>query len=277
MEIPDLYGELTDKDFQEIGNFIYEKYGINLYPRKKILLKSRLQKRLKHLGISNYSDYRDYLFKTKEEVIQMIDNISTNKTDFFREAVHFEYLEGILKKGFANNLDNNELLVWSAGCSSGQEAYSLAMTIDSVKSTGYKYRVFASDISLSVLKTAKEAIYPFDLLNQIPVEFRKKYLLKSKDRANPRFRINKEIRDKVEFSYYNLLNKKPFSKLKFNIIFCRNTLIYFDADTQKRVIHNLIRNLKNDGLLFLGHSESLINMGLPLEAVYPSVYKKNKF
>jgi chemotaxis protein methyltransferase CheR len=275
MEIPDLYGELKDNDFQKIGSFIYKNYGINLYPKKKVLLKSRLQKRLKHLGISSYSDYRDYLFNNKEEIIHMIDKISTNKTDFFREAVHFEYLEDIIKNGFANNLDNNELLVWSAGCSSGQEAYSLAMTIDNLKSEiGYKYRIFASDISLSVLKTAKEAIYPFNLLNQIPLVFRKKYLLKSKDKINPRFRIVKELRDNTEFSFYNLLSKDAFSKLKFNIIFCRNTLIYFDTETQIKVMHNLISHLKKGGLLFLGHSESIINMGLPLETVHPSVYEK---
>lgn len=274
MEYHNTYGDLSDKDFQRIGSFIYENYGINLYPHKKTLLKSRLIKRVKHLGLSSYSEYSEYLFNHEEEVIYMIDNISTNKTDFFREPSHFDFLKDHLKNVFAEK-SNTDLLIWSAGCSSGQEAYSLAMMIEDLRPSNLNFSIYGSDISLSVLKTAKQAIYPFDLLDQIPPLYRKKYLLKSKEVTNPRFRISKELRSKIHFSFYNLLSNESFSDLKFDIIFCRNTLIYFDNETQKAVINNLINHLSNNGLLFLGHSESIINMNLKLDAVHPSVYKKN--
>jgi len=272
----DPYGDLSDKDFKQISDYIYDNYGILLYPKKKLLVKSRLQKRIKKLNLNTYSEYCKYLLNNEEESVEMIDRISTNKTDFFREVSHFHYLREEILKGYFKDIDTSGLKIWSAACSSGQEPYSLAMMLeDTSGKINFKFEIMASDISISMLKTAKTAIYPLALINQIPDNYIKKYLLKSKDNSKAQFRIAPEIRSKTKFFFHNLLSDKIKYPYNFDVIFCRNTLIYFDRETQARVINKLLNKLNNNGLLFLGHSESLINMNLNLEVVYPSVYKKN--
>lgn len=272
------YGDLSDYDFKRISDFIYDHYGINLYPKKRLLVKSRLQKRIKHLGLKDYSEYCDFLLKSEEglkESIYMIDRISTNKTDFFRESDHFEYLANKLLSDNSKQNSSRNLKIWSAGCSSGQEPYTIAMVLSEVKNKwDINFEIYASDISISMLKIAKKAIYPFDQLNQIPNQYKKAYLLRSKDKKNPKFRINTILRNKVHFFHSNLLDEQKSIKDKMDIIFCRNTIIYFDRETQERVINNLLDKLKPNGYLFIGHSESLINMDFPLEHIFPAVYKK---
>jgi len=278
VDISNIYGDLSDYDFKRLSEFIYGQYGINLYPKKRLLVKSRLQKRIKHLGLKDYSEYCDFLLKSEEglsESIQMIDRISTNKTDFFREADHFEYLTNRFLEDYLNPNYSNNLKIWSAGCSSGQEAYTIAMVLSEVKNKwNLNFEIFASDISISMLEAGKKAIYPFDQLDQIPDQYRKKYLLRSKDKSNPKFRINTILRNKVHFFHGNLLKEQTNFNEKMDIIFCRNTLIYFDRETQVTVINNLLDKLKPNGHLFIGHSESLINMDFPLEHIFSAVYKK---
>ncbi|MFK5857080.1 MAG: CheR family methyltransferase [Bacteroidota bacterium] len=279
MELKQTYGELLDKDFKRLGKFIYDNYGINLYPQKQVLVKSRLQRRLSILGMSSYSEYCDYVLKHehgKEEAIHMIDRISTNKTDFFREDDHFDYLSETLLKYYFAETGKKKLRIWSAGCSSGEEPYTIAMVLSEQKGSipFFDFSIFASDISTTVLKKAKAAVYPESDLEEIPTVYHSKYLLKSKDKTKKQIRITSNIRNKVKFFRYNLLgSKSPFNK-PVDVIFCRNTLIYFDRQTQQRVINHLISNLPIGGYLFLGHSESLINMSFPLKNVFPSVYKK---
>lgn len=273
------YGDLSDYDFKRLSVFIYDHYGINLYPKKKLLVKSRLQKRIAHLGLKNYSEYCNFLLKSNdglEESIHMIDRISTNKTDFFRESDHFEFLANTLLTDYLKENSSTNLKIWSAGCSSGQEPYTIAMVLSEVKNKfGINFEIFASDISISMLKIANNAVYPFDQLNQIPNQYKKAYLLRSKDRKNPKFRINTTLRNKVHFFHSNLLEEQKSVKEKMDIIFCRNTLIYFDRETQRKVINNLLDKLKPNGYLFIGHSESLINMDFTLEHIFPAVYKNN--
>ena len=272
----DPYGDLSDKDFKQISDYIYDNYGILLYPKKKLLVKSRLQKRIKKLNLNTYSEYCKYLLNNEDESVEMIDRISTNKTDFFREVSHFHYLREEILKGSSPAINTKGLKIWSAACSSGQEPYSLAMMLEDISNTKkFNFEIMASDISISMLKTAKTAIYPFALINQIPDNYIRKYLLKSKDNSKAQFRIAPEIRSKTKFFFHNLLADKVKYPYNFDVIFCRNTLIYFDRETQAKVISKLLNKLNNNGLLFLGHSESLINMNLNLEVVYPSVYKKN--
>lgn len=271
----DPYGDLSDKDFKMISDYIYDNYGILLYPKKKLLVKSRLQTRIKLLGLNNYAEYCKYLLNNKAESVEMIDRISTNKTDFFREINHFHFLNDEISKGYFSNIKSNGLKVWSAACSTGQEPYSLAMMLSDIsENDSFDFNIQATDISKSVLEKAVTAIYPMAVIGQIPEKYIKKYLLKSKNMADAKFRIAPEIRSKVNFSSHNLLEEKINFKNNFDIIFCRNTLIYFDRETQLRVINNLLSKLNNKGLLFLGHSESLINMDLKLKSVYPSVYRK---
>lgn len=273
------YGEFLDKDFKRLGKYIYDNYGINLYPQKHTLVKSRLQKRLASLGMKSYAEYCDFVLDNEEgkkEVVHMMDRLSTNKTDFFREADHFEYLSETLLKNYINETGRKKIRVWSAGCSSGEEPYTIAMVLNEHKENipFFDFNIFASDLSTAVLKKAKDAIYPAADAIEIPADYRSKYLLKSKDKSKQQIRIISKIRNKVKLFRYNLLSEKsPFNK-PIDIIFCRNTLIYFDRQTQEYVINNLISNIPTGGYLFLGHSESLINMKFPLKSVSPSVYKK---
>jgi len=273
------YGELLDKDFKRLGSFIYENFGINLYPHKLVLVRSRLQKRLAVLGMNSYSEYCNYVLDTengKKETVHMMDRLSTNKTDFFREADHFDFLSNTLLTNYVSETGKKKIRVWSAGCSSGEEPYTIAMVLNEQKANipFLDFRIYASDISTTVLKKAKLAIYPISDIVDIPEIYRSKYLLKSKDKTKQKIRIDSKIRDKVKLFRYNLLSEKlPFKK-PLDIIFCRNTLIYFDRQTQEIVINNLISTLSKGGYLFLGHSESLINMNFPLKSVFPSVYKK---
>lgn len=275
------YGELTDNDFKKLSDFIYNNYGINLYPNKKILVKSRLQKRLLHLGINSYEEYCEFVLNKdsdRKEAVEMINRLSTNKTDFFRESDHFKYITDTLLTDYLPKTVSRKLTVWSAGCSSGEEPYTIAMVLNDLKKKipQFDYSIYASDISTSVLQKASKAIYSNTVIEQIPFNYRKNYLLKSKNKSKNEIRISPVLRNKIEFFRYNLLNSKLPFKTPLDIIFCRNTLIYFDRQTQKRVVEKLLGCLREGGYLFLGHSESLINISLPLEHVAPSVYRKKQ-
>ena len=275
------YGDFTDKDFKELADYIYEYYGINLYPNKKTLVKSRLIKRLNALGMSSYKEYCSFVLRNdpnRTEAVEMINRLSTNKTEFFRENDHFEQLTQVLIPTLINIDNLKEINIWSAGCSSGEEPYTIAMVLEDYRSRNkyFNFKILASDISTQVLKKASKAIYPKILLEQIPVHFRKSFLLKSKDPSMEVFRIGQSTRSNVEFFRYNLLSAKlPFVS-KMSIIFCRNTLIYFDRPTQKKVVTRLLDCLLEGGYLILGHSESLVNMGFDLEQISASIYMKKK-
>lgn len=271
------YGELNDKDFKDLSEYVYDNYGINLYPNKKILVKSRLTKRLNALGMKSYREYCDFVLNKdpeRKEMVEMINRISTNKTEFFRESGHFDYLTARIMPAIV--AEEKNLTFWSAGCSSGEEVYTLAMVLEFYKAanTKFNYKIFGSDISTQVLKKASTAVYSNTLLPPIPEVFRKRYLLKSKDPENEVFRISPGIRRNVSFFRYNLLSSTlPFEK-SINVLFCRNTLIYFDRQTQYKVVESLLRTIKTGGYLILGHSESLINMDFKLEQVSTSIYRK---
>ncbi len=273
------YGEFSDNDFKKLSDFIYINYGINLYPNKRVLVKSRLQSRLKETGIRSYTEYCDFVLNKdpdRMEAVEMINRLSTNKTDFFREDNHFNYLTQTLLPSYLSGKENNTIKVWSAGCSSGEEPFTIAMVLNEQKNIIplFDYSIYASDISTSVLKTASTAIYPGSAVIQIPVEYRAKYLLRSRDKIKNQIRISPILRKKIEFFRYNLLNPKSPIVGTVDIIFCRNTLIYFDRPTQERVVAKLLNCISPKGYLFLGHSESLINMNFPLEHVAASVYRK---
>lgn len=281
MTVKHTYDELTDKDFKRLGNYVYHNFGINLYPNKKVLVSSRLLKRLASTNIASYSEYCDFVLNTedgKNEIIEMINALSTNKTDFFREDDHFTNLiEKILPSYLAEH-KNKHINIWSAGCSSGEEAYSLAMVLQNYneKHPYFDYSIVATDISTRVLKKAILAIYPEKDSTDIPPSFKKKYLLRSKDRSKKQVRIIPEIRKKVSFLRNNLINEESPNNIKFDIVFCRNTIIYFDAKTQNIVIDKILDNITPGGYLFLGHSESLINSGFNIKHSLPSIYQKSK-
>jgi chemotaxis protein methyltransferase CheR len=269
---------LTATDFNKISTLVYSHCGINLEPCKKIMLESRLNKRLRALQITTFEDYLRLVTSkegTESELVNMIDVVTTNKTDFFREPHHFDFLKEALLPQLINSGQRN-LKVWSSACSSGEEPYTLAMVLQefAIKEPGFSYEILASDISTSVLQKAAQAIYNADRAIDIPDAYKKKYLLKSKDVVNPRVRIVPQLREKVRFENINLMDSELDLGL-MDVIFCRNVLIYFDRETQFRVIQNLLKKLKKGGVLFIGHSESLHFFDLPIKQIRPTIFQKN--
>ena len=277
--------QISDNLFLKLGKLISEKYGIKMPIEKKIMFQARLQKRLRELNLISFDEYARLLFERNggiNELDILADYISTNKTEFFREIAHFNFLTHSVFPEFLTHVPAFRipfLKIWSAGCSSGQEAYSIAITIeDYICRSGFKfeYLITASDISTRMLKIAKEAIYPMSHVDGISLEMKQKYFLKSKEIKDQKVRIVKEIRDKVNFEYLNLMDDFYQVEDKFNIIFLRNTLIYFEPATQIKILTNVIDRLIGGGYLFIGHSESLINLNFPIKSIAPSIYVKNK-
>lgn len=250
---------------------------------KKVMFQARLQRRLRELNIKSFDEYAMKLLdpeKGIDEFVIMADFISTNKTEFFRENDHFIFLRSHVLPQFADHKKNGEpvfLNVWSAGCSSGQEAYSVAITIEEfVRSnpSWLGYKIVATDISGRMLRMAKDAIYPMSQVDHVPHVIKQHYFLKSKNASDSKVRVVKEIRDKVTLGYLNLMDSPYSLDVKFDVVFLRNTLIYFDHQVQETVLAKVIETLNPGGYLFVGHSESLINMYLPIRSIAPSVYIK---
>lgn len=271
--------QLTDDEFKRLSALIYKESGIKLPPIKKVMLQCRLQKRLKHLNIASFKAYFDYLFSREgfdSEIIHMLDVVSTNKTDFFREPAHFEFLTTELLPAYYGANKSSIFKVWSAGCSSGEEPYTLAMVLFEFAEThpGFNFSIFATDISTRILQTAIDAIYKEEKVGAIPLTLKRKYMLRSKDRANPTIKIAPHVRSKVTFARLNLMDSSYDTKDLFDVVFCRNVLIYFDRNTQEAVINKLCQRIKPKGYLILGHSESILNMDVPLKQLKPTIYRK---
>lgn len=269
---------MTVADFNRLSSFIQREYGIKLSSIKKNMLEGRLQKRLRALHLNSYTAYCDYLFSPQggQEIIPMMDLVTTNKTDFFREPIHFSLLQSGLLHELTKGSERRPFKVWSAGCSSGEEPYTLAMVLSEYALTHPfpAFQVYATDISTEVLGIATRAVYPEARAADIPLQLRQKYLLRSKDRTQSTVRIAPAIRAKVQFAVLNFMQDHYEMPGDFDVIFCRNVLIYFDKPTQEQVINKLCKHLRNKGLLFLGHSESITNMDVPLDQIRPTVFKK---
>lgn len=275
--------QLSDELFLKLGNMVTERYGIKMPPEKKIMFQSRLQRRLHELEITSFDDYAKMLLckdQQAKELSILADYISTNKTEFFRENDHFQFVfDKVLTDHLVEKkIDNTKILkFWSAGCSNGQEAYSIAITNEEYirqKQVKIEYFVVGTDISSRMLKIAREAIYPISSIEGITKELRHRYFLKSKDQKNQKVRIIKDLRDKIAIAYLNLMDSAYLFPENFDVIFLRNTLIYFSPEIQKKVLIKVLNNLKTGGYLFIGHSESLINLHLPIQSIAPSVYVK---
>ncbi|WP_462280148.1 CheR family methyltransferase [Salinivirga cyanobacteriivorans] len=269
--------ELKAKEFERLSHYIFSNYGIKMPPAKKVMLQSRLQKRLRHLNINNFPAYIDFVFSKQgeKEIVHMMDVVSTNKTDFFREPTHFEFMhETILPEITQKGL--NEFKIWSAGSSSGEEAYTIAMVIEEyiAQNRHINYNITGSDISTDMLQKAINGIYKLEKSMTIPESMKKKYLLKSKDPQKKLIRIKPNLRSKVSFFRLNLMDTSYKAPNNFDVIFCRNTLIYFERDTQEAVINRLCNHLKPNGYFILGHSESITNMDVPLTNIKPTIFRK---
>lgn len=272
---------LSSRDLNRLCRLIYEQSGITLGAEKQIMLEGRLKRRLTSLHLPSYRDYCDYLFDGSghdaEEMVHLIDAVSTNKTDFFREKTHFEFLAATLLPEFTiQHGSARELLIWSAGCSTGEEPYTLAMVLSEYQQShpGFRFRLLATDISTAVLAKAELGIFHSDVVRPVPSELRRKYFMRSRDRESSLLRVIPELRQAIEFRYLNLMEEFGISELA-DAIFCRNVIIYFDRPTQERLFHKFTRQLVDGGYMFVGHSESLHHMNIPLAPVAPALYRKN--
>lgn len=273
---------MSEREFQRFAALVYENAGIKLPPAKKIMLEARLQKRLKALGIGSFEKYGDYVMSPEghdSELVHMIDVVTTNKTDFFREPAHFDYMvkTALPKIMQARNESFHEpLRVWSAGCSSGEEPYTLAMVLSEYaqKNSGLRFTILASDICTKILATAKSAIYPEERVDTIPLDLKKKYLLKSKNKELSLVRINPQLRSFVSFRRINFMDEDFGIAERMDMIFCRNVVIYFDKPTQQSLMRKFHRQLKPGGYLFIGHSETLSGLDVDFKAVASTVYRK---
>jgi chemotaxis protein methyltransferase CheR len=274
---------ISDRDYTRLSEFIYNECGIKLPPAKKTMLVARLQKRLRSLDMKSFGDYIDYLFGPdgiKDEMVRMIDLITTNKTDFFREPGHFDFLlQRVLPEWVEEHGGSGrKLMFWSAGCSTGEEPYTLAMVLNEFAGNcpGFDYRILATDISTRVLEKAEHAVYEEERIAPVPSPLKHKYLLCSKDRSRGLVRIVPELREKVRFRRLNFMDESFGMREPMDIIFCRNVIIYFDRQTQERLLNKFYANLRNDGFIFMGHSETLNGLNIPLVMVHPTVYRKRK-
>jgi chemotaxis protein methyltransferase CheR len=273
---------MTPKEFDRLSGFIVGHCGIKMPPAKKIMLESRLQKRLRSLGMVSFKDYCDYVLGSEEgagELVHMIDAVTTNKTDFFREPAHFQFLSETALPEFleeASDGGRKRFLVWSAGCSSGQEPYTLAIVLNefALQHPEFQYGVMATDISTRVLEKARQGIYDHQVIEDIPLPLKQRYFLRSKDRGKGLVRVVPELRGRVSFERLNLMDEQFTVAEPMDALFCRNVIIYFERDTQQNLLSRLCRCLKTGGYLFLGHSETVHGFDLPLVRISSTIYRK---
>jgi len=272
--------QIGKRDFERLSAYIYGELGIQITESKKTMLNGRLAKRLRALQLDNVTAYCDYLFSSAGqnlERVELFDAVTTNKTDFFREANHFDYLTTtVLPAWQQSSRAGRAFRIWSAGCSSGEEPYTMAMVLNEYaeqhRRNRFDFEIVATDISTRVLDHAKAAIYHADRIIPVPAPIRRKYLLRSRDRTSQLVRIAPQLRRKVRFGRLNFMDDTFQLPYTLDVIFCRNVIIYFDSDTRERLVQKFCRHLHPGGYLFLGHSESLHGFDLPLRQVASTVY-----
>jgi chemotaxis protein methyltransferase CheR len=274
---------LSEKEFKRLDDLIREHCGIKMASAKRSMLEARLNKRLKALGISSFKEYCDILSTTAsgaDELVHMIDAVTTHKTGFFREPGHFRYLVETVLPAYAETPERWSgpgFAVWSAGCSTGEEPYTLAIVLSEFAAANrcFRFTITASDISAGVLEKAARGVYDAEQVKGVSPEIMRKYFLRSRERGSGLVRVVPELRSMIGFMRVNLLDERflPFAG-GADAIFCRNVIIYFHREEQYRMLAHFCRTLKHGGHLFLGHSETVHGFDLPLVRTTSTVYRK---
>lgn len=269
---------LSDRLFEEFAAVIYEVSGIRLLKTKKTMLISRLVGRLRALSLDSFETYYTRVTSDQGELVHMIDAVSTNKTEFFREDSHFSFLTGYIVPMLHREkiTTDNKLHIWSAGCSSGEEPYTMGMVLAEYtrEHRWFDFEIFATDISTKILAMAKEGIYKDEKIAHIPKNLVERYLLRGRGEQQGQHRVVPELQEKITFAQLNFtLARFPFDTL-FDVIFCRNVMIYFDRKTQGELFAKFHDHLKPGGYFFLGHSEMMANVNHGFEKIEPTVYRK---
>jgi len=273
---------LKSREYERLSRYIEELCGIRIPPGKRVMLEGRLRRRLRALKMKDFAEYCDHVMSSDaglDEIVAMIDEVTTNKTDFFREPAHFDFLSNEALPSLAKMGAGPQypLRVWSAACSSGEEPYTLAMVLAdfALSRVGYRYSILGTDICSEVLEQAKRAIYSDTLIEPIPFSMREKYLLRSKNRSDRLVRIAPHLRIHVTFRRLNFLDPDYQISESMDVIFCRNVLIYFSRETQAAICARLCNHLRPGGYFFIGHSETLQGMLGSLRMVAPTIYRKD--
>lgn len=272
---------LTDRQFRSIAELVEGHVGIKLPPGKRLMLEGRLQKRVRALNHSSVNEYADRLLEGEyldTELVHLIDCVTTNKTDFFREPSHFDFLRDMAVHELLGQRGRGSqgLKIWSAACSTGMEAYTTAIVLDNMLRTGsrFQFKILGTDISTGVLRLAKLGIYSREVIAPVPEDLAKRYFLRSRDKSSAEVRVIPELRRVVNFMRMNLMDLTYPVDRDVDIIFCRNVLIYFDKATQRKVVDRLCSHLRPGGYLLVGHSESMVHQGsVGLKQVQPTIFR----
>jgi chemotaxis protein methyltransferase CheR len=271
---------LSDRNFERLSEFVHDYCGIRITSKKRTMVDGRLRRRMRVLDIADINDYCDFLFEgnadAKEELVNFIDAITTNKTDFFREPSHFIFLQSQILPGLVEN-GRRRIKIWSAASSTGAEAYTIAMIMDDfcLHNRGIDYGILATDISTEVLDKGLRGRYPDTMLEPVPEDFRRRYVMLPADAKAREFRIVPHLRAKVAFFQLNLMDERYPFDTDYDLIFCRNILIYFDRATQGEVLRRLCGHIRPGGYLFLGHSETVAGHDLPLQTVANTIFQRD--
>ncbi|SMC35852.1 CheR family methyltransferase [Papillibacter cinnamivorans] len=267
--------DITEKEYEHLTGYIFSNFGIKLGAGKKTLVLGRLQSILQQYGFGTFSEYYAYVTsdKTGRAVSELVDRITTNHTFFMREPDHFFYFRDYVLPQLARSVPEKDLRIWSAGCSSGEEAYTLAMIIQDFfgsEKPMWDAKILATDISSKVLDAAKKGEYKTKSLEALPAAWKSNFVKKDQEKSE----ITDKLKNEVIFRYFNLMNEYfPFRK-KFHVIFCRNVMIYFDMATKTALVNRFYDSLEAGGYLFIGHSESIGREETQFQYVMPAIYRK---
>lgn len=274
---------ISDQDFARVAELVERTVGIHLPAHKRSMVELRVARRARVLGMTGLDEYCAFIFDeggASVEQTSLIDALTTNKTDFFRESEHFDILTGDvlpeLRTRYPDLGGVRPLRVWSAGCATGEEPYTIAMVLEAYaeRHAPFAFDVRATDVSSAAIRQAVRAVYPEERVCAVPVELRRRCLLRHKDHTKDLVRIAPEIRSTVRFTRHNLFADPPLDAGLFDVVFCRNVIIYFRRENQIEVLRRIADSLVPGGYLFVGHSETLHGMPLPLERVGPTLYRK---
>lgn len=270
---------MRETEFEFIRGLVYEHSRINLGPDKRELVSARLGKRLRATSIGSVTDYCQFLKlrKDDEELGHLIDAISTNHTFFFRENAHFDFLSKVALpelKARARKENWPQFKIWSAACSSGEEPYSIAMTLAETLANDWAWHINATDISNRILEKAKAGIYREETIGKMDQGYIRRHFQRGHGPQAGNYRVKAELRSHITFQHLNLLEGAfPFEE-SFQVVFCRNVMIYFDRPTQEELVQKITRHLVPGGYLFVGHSESLTGIQHSLQPVRPAIYRR---
>lgn len=269
--------KITAKEFEHFRTLIYDESGISLNEQKQSLLESRLAKRLRELGLETFSQYYDKVTvdPTQEEFTRMLDLISTNKTDFFREPKHFDFLRDVI---LPELMPQKRIRIWSSACSTGEEPYTIAMTLfEGVHNPlEWDFKILASDLSTRVLAKASAGVYDEDRFRDVPPTMLRRHFLRGCGESKGCYKVKPHLASMIRFRRLNLMDDDFPIKNPLDLIFCRNVMIYFDRPTQETLVNKFYRYLKPGGYLFIGHSESLQWVKHAFKALEPTIYQRER-